>query len=81
MSIVTVRELRAPYSYVASEDAIRDVDKLILDAEGTTSVTWSLVRGPRQHSILELRGLGKEVWRGVDPSQYVNELRDEWNDR
>ncbi len=80
MTIVTARELRAPYSYVASEDTIRDVDKLILDAEGTTSVVWTGIREPR-HSILELRGLGKEVWKGVDPSQYVNELRDEWNDR
>lgn len=29
-------------------------------------------------SILELEGLGAEVWDGVDPNQYVAELRDEW---
>ena len=33
--------------------------------------------GPR-HSILELHGLGKEIWQGIDPNQYVNNLRDEW---
>lgn len=29
------------------------------------------------HSILELHGLGKEIWQGVDPKDYVNNLRDE----
>jgi len=33
---------------------------------------------PPQRSILELRGLGAEIWRGVDAQQYVDELRDEW---
>jgi hypothetical protein len=33
---------------------------------------------PRERSILELRGLGAEIWHGVDAQQYVNELRDEW---
>jgi AbrB family looped-hinge helix DNA binding protein len=28
-----------------------------------------------------LRGLGAEVWRGVDPVEYVRELRREWDDR
>jgi hypothetical protein len=29
-------------------------------------------------SILELHGLGKEIWQGVDPKDYVRKLRDEW---
>lgn len=33
------------------------------------------------HSILELHGLGKEIWQGVDPKDYVKELRDEWKER
>jgi hypothetical protein len=32
----------------------------------------------QRHSILELHGLGKEIWQGVDPSEYVKKLRDEW---
>ncbi len=31
------------------------------------------------HRITELRGLGKEIWQGVEAQQYVNELRDEWD--
>jgi hypothetical protein len=30
------------------------------------------------HSILELDGLGREIWQGVDAQQYVDELRGEW---
>lgn len=28
-----------------------------------------------------LRGLGAELWRGIDPVDYVRELRREWDDR
>ena len=30
-------------------------------------------------SILELRGLGKEVWDGVDAQEYVERERASWN--
>lgn len=33
-----------------------------------------------QHSLLALRGLGKEIWSGVDAQEYVNRIRDEWHD-
>jgi AbrB family looped-hinge helix DNA binding protein len=28
-----------------------------------------------------LRGLGSEIWQGIDPVEYVRELRREWDDR
>jgi hypothetical protein len=34
--------------------------------------------GPR-HSITELKGLGKEVWEGIDPVEYVRKERDSWD--
>jgi len=33
----------------------------------------------RPTSILELRGLGKEVWEGVDAQEYVERERSSWN--
>ena len=30
------------------------------------------------HTILELRGLGREIWAGVDPDRYVDEERSSW---
>ncbi|HPD17050.1 MAG TPA: hypothetical protein PLE19_19070 [Planctomycetota bacterium] len=35
--------------------------------------------GDRPASILELRGLGKEVWDGVDAQEYVDRERASWN--
>jgi hypothetical protein len=32
-------------------------------------------------SIMELHGLGAEIWEGVDAQEYVNELRKEWDHR
>ena len=35
--------------------------------------------GPQQHSIMELKGLGKEIWQGIDPDEYVAKERDSWD--
>jgi plasmid stability protein len=37
------------------------------------------VEEPRPLSILSLRGLGKEVWKGVDASQHVKRERESWD--
>lgn len=29
----------------------------------------------KKRSIMELRGLGKEIWEGIDAQEYVDELR------
>jgi hypothetical protein len=29
----------------------------------------------QRHSILELAGLGKEIWQGIDPNEYVENCR------
>jgi hypothetical protein len=37
-------------------------------------------RGERWlEGIFQLQGLGKEIWRGVDPDEYVRELREGWD--
>ena len=36
---------------------------------------------PRQRSVLELEGLGAEIWEGIDAQAYVKELRQEWDHR
>ena len=32
-----------------------------------------------KRSITELRGLGKAVWEGIDPDEYVAKERDSWD--
>jgi len=84
MTAVTARELNAPYQYVVVEQAVSDVARLLVthaEDELVVSDWYRRVRpGPRR-SILELEGLGAEIWAGVDAKQYVDELRDEWDHR
>ena len=35
----------------------------------------------QERSILELEGLGAEIWQGVDAQKYVADLRAEWDQR
>jgi plasmid stability protein len=39
----------------------------------------SEVLAPQRLSILELEGLGKELWSGIDPSRYVDGERASWD--
>jgi hypothetical protein len=32
-----------------------------------------------KHSIMELRGLGKEIWQGIDTTEYIRNERASWN--
>jgi hypothetical protein len=38
-----------------------------------------VVAGSGRHTILELEGLGKHLWEGVDPDDYVRKERDSWS--
>jgi len=49
--------------------------KLLLDRVLTSSNTQL----DKSHSLRELRGLGKEIWEGVDAQEYINQQRDEWD--
>ncbi len=31
-----------------------------------------------KHSILELEGLGAEIWKGIDAQEYVRKERESW---
>ena len=60
----------------ASDELSRE-ELLKLSEELTIQAVHKSPKNPR--SILELRGLGKEVWKGVDPDEYVAQERDSWD--
>lgn len=33
----------------------------------------------KKHSILELEGLGKEIWAGIDTDEYLRQERASWD--
>ncbi|MEZ4524647.1 MAG: hypothetical protein R2941_01835 [Desulfobacterales bacterium] len=32
-----------------------------------------------KHSIMELQGLGAEIWKGIDAQEYVRKERESWD--
>lgn len=48
-------------------------------AQEVTHLLAEALEKPRTLSILELRGLGKEVWRGTEAAAHVREERESWD--
>ena len=80
MTPLTMADIDAPYHYVVSEQVIAEVRRLIWAAPVSDGTSVVLSEGTAR-SILELEGLGMEIWKDVDPAKYINDLRDEWNNR
>ena len=73
-----------PKADIASLEA--KIDQLIhelygVPAEAVHDSGHTIPQEPGKRSILELRGLGKEIWEGVDAQAYVEGLRKEWDPR
>jgi hypothetical protein len=66
----------ADYEHVVDSGPIESISRL-LERVPSNEVGQEMVR-PRR-SLMELRGLGKEIWAGVDPVEYVRGLRAEWD--
>jgi hypothetical protein len=61
-----------------SVQALGPADQLRLIAELVGRLSGELDRQPRR-SLLELQGLGKGVWQGVDVDEYLRRERSSWN--
>ena len=61
-----------------SVQALGPADRLRLIAELVGQLSGELDRQPRR-SLLELQGLGKNVWQGVDVDEYLRQERSSWN--
>ena len=53
------------------------IDQVRLLEELATIVHYRVKAQPK-HSILELEGLGKEIWEGIDVDQYIENERKSW---
>jgi hypothetical protein len=60
-----------------SVEALLPSDQLRLIAELIFRLSGHLDRQPR--SLLDLEGLGQDVWRGVDVDEYLRQERSSWN--
>lgn len=44
-----------------------------------TAIVAKNSQSTKRHSILELRGLGKEIWQGIDTQKYIDDERSSWD--
>jgi plasmid stability protein len=47
-------------------------------AQEVTVLLEQALNEPEQLSIMDLRGLGKEIWQGIDAAEYVEAERKSW---
>ncbi|GAB4285401.1 MAG: hypothetical protein Fur0025_16950 [Oscillatoriaceae cyanobacterium] len=62
-------QIRTQVLSLTPEEQLRLIDEVL------SMVRRRVVAKPNKHSILELRGLGKEIWEGIDAQEYVNQER------
>lgn len=48
-------------------------------AQEVIHILRQTMQGPEKLSILDLRGLGKELWQAEDGAQHVRRERDSWD--
>jgi hypothetical protein len=76
-----IDSIDAPYAYVESGDAIRDAQRLLAEPGPYAYLLMKMDRvisTGKSPSILQLRGLGCDVWAGVSADTYLRALRNEW---
>jgi len=55
------------------EDQLRIVEII------SANLKRSLRKKKQEHSLMELEGLGAEIWKDVDAREYVNKERESWD--
>jgi len=60
-----------------SVEALPPAKQLRLVAELAASLSAEL--DPQPRSLMELEGLGREVWQGVDVEEYLRQERSSWD--
>ena len=67
------------------EEIVRKIPKLSFEQRKVLMTLLVDSFSPRleekTHSVLELEGLGAEIWEGIDAQEYVDQLRSEWDHR
>lgn len=71
-NMTTYQEIRRQVETLTPDEQLRLLEELAVIVRQRISVK------PKR-SIVELEGLGKETWQGLDAQEYVNQERATWN--
>jgi hypothetical protein len=73
--MMTIAEILQQAKTLSGQDR-KELVKLLVDSLDVPETV-----PPQQRCLSELRGLGKEIWEGIDAQEYVDQLRSEWDER
>jgi len=64
--------------YVRGIHDLRPEEQLSLVEIISARLKKTVGKKGKTHSILELEGLGAEIWKGIDAQEYVRKERESW---
>jgi len=64
--------------YVKGIQTLKPEEQLSLIEILSSKLKKSIFEKKIKHSILELEGLGAEIWKGIDVQEYVRKEREAW---
>jgi hypothetical protein len=77
---MTVQKMRLTYhDVVASLPALNPEEQLTLLEVLSAVIKKTVQKKERRHSLLELEGLGADLWTKVSVDNYIRQERDSWN--
>jgi hypothetical protein len=71
-NMATYQDVRRQVENLTPDEQLRLLEDLAVMVRRRMLVT-------PKHSIMDLEGLGKEIWNGLDAQEYVNQERTLWN--
>jgi len=69
----------ASYNHVISEIKTLNLSEQLRLLEETAILIRKKTIGTQPRSILELKGKGKDIWKGLNVKAYIDEERSSWN--
>ncbi len=67
------------YNHVMAEIKTLDLSDQLRLLEEMATLIRKKTSPVKSHSILELRGKGKDIWKGLDVKTYIDGERSSWN--
>ena len=65
--------------YIKGIDSLKPEEQLSLVEMISANLKRTLKKRRVKHSIMELEGLGADIWKGIDAQKYVCKERESWD--
>lgn len=77
---MAIRKASLSYDdYVRGIQSLKPEEQLSLVEMISAGLKRTLRKKIVKHSIMELEGLGADIWKGIDAQEYVREERESWD--